>query len=67
MDCGYPRRRILCSDIDSLVATIKEWGAAGVEFVETRNAPFIPAALKLPFMIGGIGLIKGRKWLFFPL
>lgn len=48
-------------DIDTLVATIKSWGVAEVEFVETKNAPFIPAALKLPFMIGKIGIIKGEK------
>lgn len=48
-------------DMDALVATIKGWGVAEVEFVETRNAPFIPAALKLPFMVGRIGIIKGRK------
>ncbi len=48
-------------NMDELVATIKSWGVAEVEFVETRNAPFIPAALKLPFMVGRIGIIKGRK------
>ncbi len=46
---------------DELVATIKSWGVTKVEFVETRNAPFIPAALKLPFMVGRIGIIKGEK------
>jgi ubiquinone/menaquinone biosynthesis C-methylase UbiE len=44
-----------------LVATIKGWGITKVEFVETRNASFIPAALKLPFMVGRIGIIKGEK------
>ena len=48
-------------DMDALVATIKGWGVDEVEFVETRNAPFIPAALKLPFMVGRIGIIKGQK------
>ena len=48
-------------DMDALVATIKSWGVDEVEFVETRNAPFIPAALKLPFMVGRIGIIKGQK------
>ncbi len=46
---------------DDLVATIKSWGITKVEFVETRNAPFIHAALKLPFMVGRIGIIKGEK------
>jgi SAM-dependent methyltransferase len=48
-------------DVDKLVATIKSWGITKVEFIETRNAPFIPAALKLPFMVGKIGIIKGEK------
>ncbi len=48
-------------DVDELVATIKSWGITKVEFIETRNAPFIPAALKLPFMVGKIGVIKGGK------
>ena len=48
-------------DVDELVATIKSWGITKVEFIETRNAPFIPAALKLPFMVGKIGIIKGEK------
>jgi len=44
-----------------LVAAIKGWGISKVEFVETKNAPFIPSALKLPFMVGRIGIIKGEK------
>jgi SAM-dependent methyltransferase len=48
-------------DVDELVAIIKSWGITKVEFVETRNEPFIPAALKLPFMVGRIGIIKGEK------
>jgi hypothetical protein len=47
--------------VDELVATIKSWGITKVEFIETRNAPFIPTALKLPFMVGKIGIIKGEK------
>lgn len=46
---------------EELVAAIKSWGITNVEFIETRNAPFIPAALKLPFMVGRIGIIKGEK------
>jgi SAM-dependent methyltransferase len=46
---------------EDLVAAIKSWGITKVEFVETRNAPFIPAALKLPFMVGRIGIIQGEK------
>jgi SAM-dependent methyltransferase len=46
---------------DELAVAIKSWGITKVEFVETRNAPFIPVALKLPFMVGRMGLIKGEK------
>ncbi len=48
-------------EVDKLVETIKSWGVARVEFVETNNAEFIPQALKLPFMVGRIGIIKGEK------
>ena len=46
---------------DELVAIIKSWGIAKVEVVQTKNAPFIPTALKLPFMVGRMGIIKGEK------
>lgn len=44
-----------------LLATIRSWGVLEVELIETRNSSFIPAALKLPFMVGTLGLIKGEK------
>ncbi len=46
---------------EELVATIKSWGISKAEFVETRNSLFIPRALKLPFMTGPIGIIRGEK------
>ena len=51
----------LFGDIDDLVETIKSWGISKVEFVQTRDADFIPRALKLPFILGTIGLIRGEK------
>jgi SAM-dependent methyltransferase len=48
-------------DPDDLVATVKSWGISKVEFVETKNSPFIPSALKLPFMVGRVAIIKGEK------
>jgi ubiquinone/menaquinone biosynthesis C-methylase UbiE len=47
--------------IDDLLQTIQGWGIRKVEFVETSHAPFIPPALKLPFMVGTIGIIFGEK------
>jgi ubiquinone/menaquinone biosynthesis C-methylase UbiE len=51
----------LFGDIDNLIETIKSWGISKVGFVQTRDADFIPRALKLPFILGTIGLIRGEK------
>ena len=48
-------------DAEDLVRTIQGWGITNVEFVKTRDVPFIPRALKLPFMVGTIGIIAGIK------
>jgi len=48
-------------DVNELVRTIQGWGVSSVEFVDTSKAPYIPRALKLPFMVGTIGLVKGKK------
>jgi len=53
--------RRMYGDIDVLLGTIRSWGVTKVKFVETRKAPFIPLALKLPFMVGTMGLIVGEK------
>lgn len=47
--------------MDDFLQGIRAWGIRKVEFVETRNAPFIPSALKLPFMVGTMGIILGEK------
>jgi len=44
-----------------LLETIRGWGIGKVEFIETRQEGFIPAALKLPFMVGTLGLMVGKK------
>jgi SAM-dependent methyltransferase len=46
---------------EDMIATIKGWGVERIEFVETRRSRFIPSALKLPFMVGTLGLLKGEK------
>jgi SAM-dependent methyltransferase len=48
-------------NMDELMGAIRGWGIRKVEFVETRDSAFIPVALKLPFMVGTIGLIIGEK------
>jgi SAM-dependent methyltransferase len=51
----------LFGEVDDLIETIKSWGISKAEFVQTRDADFIPRALKLPFILGTIGLIRGQK------
>ena len=51
----------LFGDVNDLVKTIKSWGISKVMFVKTRDADFIPQALKLPFILGTIGIISGEK------
>jgi SAM-dependent methyltransferase len=51
----------LFGEIDDLIETIKSWGISKVEFVRTRDADFIPQALKPPFILGTIGLIRGQR------
>jgi len=46
---------------DDLVAVIKSWGIDEVNLQNTSDKPFIPGPMKLPFMIGEIGIIYGRK------
>jgi SAM-dependent methyltransferase len=44
-----------------LLATIQSWGVQEVKLVDTSRQDFIPRAMKLPFMVGQIGIIHGRK------
>ncbi|MGZ3515005.1 MAG: class I SAM-dependent methyltransferase [Thermodesulfobacteriota bacterium] len=46
---------------DDLLATVKSWGITKVEFVKTADSAFIPKALRLPFMVGTIGILYGEK------
>jgi SAM-dependent methyltransferase len=51
----------LFGDINDLIETIKSWGISKVEFVQTRDSDFIPRALKVPFILGTMGIIRGEK------
>jgi len=51
----------LYGEVDDLLETIRRWGVAEVELVDTSGSDFVPAALKLPFMVGKAGIICGRK------
>ena len=47
--------------IDDLLVSLKESGIQEARFVDTSKAAFIPQALKLPFMVGRIGILSGVK------
>jgi SAM-dependent methyltransferase len=51
----------LYGEVDDLLDTIKGWGITEVAFVDTSASDFIPSLLKLPFMVGKIGIIYGTK------
>ena len=53
--------RSMYGEIDDLLVTILSWGISSVHFVATNQQAFIPRALKLPFMVGTIGIIYGVK------
>jgi SAM-dependent methyltransferase len=48
-------------ELDDLLETIRSWGIETVEFVDTSASEFIPRTLKLPFMVGTLGILYGRK------
>ena len=56
----FKLRRIYGSP-DALLHALEGWGVASVEFVDTGTSPCIPKALKLPFMVGALGVIQGVK------
>ena len=45
----------------ALVKSVENLGVQTVKLTETRNSSFIPNLLKLPFMVGTLGLLKGEK------
>ncbi len=48
-------------EAEDLLANIRSWGIRNVKFVNTSTSDFIPRLLKLPFMVGSIGIIYGTK------
>jgi len=48
-------------ETEALLATIQSWGVQEVNIIDTSQQKFIPGAMKLPFMVGQIGIIYGRK------
>jgi SAM-dependent methyltransferase len=48
-------------DPGALVGEIRSWGVRDVDLIPTNDSDFIPKALKLPFMVGSIAILRGRK------
>ena len=48
-------------DADEMIETIRNWGISSVKLIDTSHSNFIPKILKLPFMVGTIGVIVGVK------
>lgn len=53
--------KLLYGDLDDLMATIRGWGVDDVRFEGTVTLPHLPRLAKLPFALGRMGLIYGRK------
>jgi ubiquinone/menaquinone biosynthesis C-methylase UbiE len=53
--------RRIYGEVNELLEVMKGWGVRQVTFIPTNRKEFIPWALKLPFMVGTIGIIYGRK------
>ncbi len=46
---------------EELLDLMRSWGVTRVSFIKTYDEPFIPDPLKLPFMVGRIGILYGEK------
>lgn len=53
--------KVTYGEIEDLLEKVRSWGIIHVEFVNTRDSPFIPKALKGSFMLGAIGILRGKK------
>jgi SAM-dependent methyltransferase len=56
----FSRRRTY-GQVEDLLETIRSWGIDTVEYVDTSQSGLIPRALKLPFVVGPIGILRGTK------
>jgi len=48
-------------DIEEFMLILKNSGIDNIHFIDTSKSPFIPKLLKLPFMVGTIGILYGTK------
>ena len=47
--------------IDNLLEIIREWGIEDVHFTSTADIVDIPRLLRIPSILGKIGIIYGKK------
>jgi SAM-dependent methyltransferase len=53
--------RRVYGEVADLLSTTRAWGVESADLVPTNNSQFIPRTLKLPFMVGTIAIVHGRK------
>ncbi|MGZ4926703.1 MAG: methyltransferase domain-containing protein [Halobacteriota archaeon] len=51
----------LYGDVEELLEVIRSWGIGSVELLDTAHSDAIPKALRLPFMLGTIAILYGKK------
>ena len=54
-------RKRVYGDIEELLEVVRSWGIERVEFFETAHSGIVPKALRLPLMLGTIGILYGTK------
>jgi len=55
------RIREAYGDLDDLLEVLKRRGIERVEYSDTGASSFIPRPLRLPFMVGTMGILHGKK------
>jgi len=46
---------------EELTNVVRSWGTREVEFIRTCDEGFIPDIIKLPFMVGTMAILRGKK------
>lgn len=57
----YLSKTIYREEIDDLLETIRRWGIEELHFADTADFVEIPGFLRVPWMLGNIGTIYGKK------
>ncbi len=46
---------------EELIKAAREWGGSGVELIHNHDEAFLPAFVRLPFMMATLAILKGKK------